>query len=213
MARQHIGILGGSFDPIHFGHLRTALELVEQADMDELLLIPCGLPPHKDGVVCSPRDRLHMVELAVAGDEHLRADSRECDKTTPSYTVETLQSLREEYGCDTAISLCVGTDAFLHLSTWYQWEKLLELANIVVMARPGWHLPENLGELESWRSRMGEEISVLRDVSCGQLCFIALTPVAVSATEIREMLAVGRSPRYLVPDSVWQYIEQQGLYQ
>lgn len=209
---KHIGILGGSFDPIHFGHLRTALELVELVAMDALLLVPCGQPPHKTRLHASAADRLHMVQLAVAGDSCLSVDSRESKRPGPSYTVETLETLRQQYGEGTALSLCVGVDAFVQLASWHRWQEIIALAHIVVTARPGWQVPQHLGELECWRDRIVESPAGLRDANCGKLCFVSLTPVDISATGIRQRVSDGRSPRYLVPDTVWQYIDQQGLY-
>jgi nicotinate-nucleotide adenylyltransferase len=151
LTASHVGILGGTFDPVHFGHLRTALELLELLHMDTMLLIPTGVPPHRQPPVASPRQRLEMVELALRGDPLLRADGRECEKTDIAYTVDSLRQLRAELGTRRALSFCVGADAFAGMHSWHCWQQLPDLCHIVVVARPDWHLPEDLGPLECWR--------------------------------------------------------------
>jgi nicotinate-nucleotide adenylyltransferase len=210
---EHIGILGGTFDPIHFGHLRTALELAETLDLQRILLIPGGTPPHRGAPVASAQQRLTMVELSVQQSERLHADGRECRKSSASYTVETLLELRREWGDQVRLSLCVGADAFAGMHTWHRWQELPELAHIVVVARPGWHLPEDLGELEIWRDRFVYQDDTLAYSTAGKVLFLSLTPMAVSATHIRQLIGEGHSARYLLPDSVWHYIQQHRLYQ
>lgn len=210
--RRRIGILGGTFDPIHFGHLRTALELLETLAMDRMLIIPSGVPPHREMPAATVRQRLDMIHLALTNDSSLQLDSRECRKSGTSYSVVTLRELRARWGEDTALDFCVGTDAFMSMNTWHCWEQLVEYCNIVVVSRPGWHLPADLGPMEVWRDRFTEDSDTLLRRPAGAVLFVALTLMDVSATRIRRLVNQGRSARYLMPETVWQYIQQHRLY-
>ena len=212
MIRRRIGILGGTFDPVHFGHLRTALELLETLSMDRMLLIPSGVPPHRKMPAATPRQRLDMLHLALSNDSSLQLDARECRKPGISYSVDTLRELRHRWGEDTALDFCVGTDAFLQMNTWHCWEQLVGLCNIVVVSRPGWHLPDELGPMEVWRDRFTQDSDTLLRQPAGAVLFVTLTPVDVSATRIRRLVSEGRSARYLLPEAAWQYIQQHRLY-
>jgi nicotinate-nucleotide adenylyltransferase len=211
--RRHIGVLGGTFDPVHFGHLRTALELQELLHFERMLLIPSGVPPHRPAPVAAATQRLQMVQLALQGDTRLQADGRECRKAGTTYTVDSLRELRAEFGAGASLNFCVGADAFAGMLSWHCWQQLPELCNIVVMPRPGWHLPEDLGALEIWRQRFIYQSDTLSRSAAGKVLFVSLTPMAVSATHIRELIAAEKSARYLLPDTVWQYIRQHRLYQ
>ena len=212
MIARHIGVLGGTFDPIHFGHLRTGLELLELLRLDRMLFIPAGTPPHRGTPDADPAHRLRMLQLALRGESRLLADGRECARAGRSYTVETLRELREEWGPSTAISLCIGLDAFLGIHRWRCYDQLLELVHIVVMARPGWRLPDDLGVLHAWRHHIASDSDTLWQRSAGGIVFVSTTPVELSATRIREIIAGGRSARFMLPDSVWRYIHRYSLY-
>lgn len=212
MTLSHLGILGGTFDPIHAGHLRTALELAEELAMARMCLLPSGIPPHRGAPVASPQQRLAMAELAIAGDDTLAVDGRESRKTTTAYTIDTLRELRAEVGEQTAISFCVGADAFMGMPAWRDWQEFPRLCHIVVVARPGWHLPADLGALECWRDRFIYQGDTLARSCAGKVLFVSLTPMDVSASRIRDITAAGFSARYLLPDSVWHYIQQHRLY-
>lgn len=222
LTRRRVGLLGGTFDPVHFGHLRTALELVELLHFEAMLLIPSGVPPHRSRPVVGAGSRLEMVQLALQGDSlgrgdsqrsELQADGRECRKCHTAYTVDTLRELRAEWGAHTSLSFCVGADAFASMHGWHCWQQLPELCHIVVMARPGWHLPEDLGPLELWRDRFIYQDDTLSRSSAGRVLFVSLTPMEISATHIRRLIGAGKSARYLLPDTVWQYIRHHRLYQ
>ena len=212
LSRSHIGILGGTFDPVHCGHLRMALELRELLRLDQLRLIPAGEPPHKPAPDTHSRLRLRMLELALQGEAEIQADGRECCRPGPSYTVDTLGELRAELGSELAISLCVGADAFAQMPSWHNWQQLPGLCHIVVMARPGWRLPAHLGALEQWRDRFTHNSDTLFESSAGGVLFVSLTPLDISATLIRRLIAQGHSARYLLPDCVWDYIRRKQLY-
>lgn len=208
--RKTVGIFGGTFDPIHIGHLRMALELKQQLGMDELRLIPSHRPPHR-GSQATSAQRVEMLRLALRSCPHLLLDEREIHRDRPSFTFDTLQELRAELGADASLILCLGADAFAGLTSWYRWRELIDLAHIVVIARPGWELPQT-GELAdlllSHRANAGD----LFKSPSGLLVTLELRLLPISATEIRTHIAAGESAQFLLPDIVWQYIEAQGLY-
>ena len=207
-----VGVLGGTFDPIHLGHLRSAVEVREYLALDELRLIPNATPPHRDIPGASAPQRLEMVRLATATDDSLLVDDCELQRDRPSYTVETLESLRTELGDNASLFLIVGWDAFSGLPGWHRWEDLLQLASLVVLQRPeqDQELPEVLKDLLAARS-VGDPSTM--QATHGEILCLAQTPLAISATHIRSLIQAGRSPRFLLPDSVLGYIETNGLYQ
>ncbi|MFO7594281.1 MAG: nicotinate-nucleotide adenylyltransferase [Pseudomonadota bacterium] len=210
-----VGVFGGTFDPIHFGHLRPALELTERLSLQRMLLIPCSVPPHRSQPQANVEQRLAMLQRAVAGESALQIDERELQRSGPSYMVDTLASLREELG-DTPLCLCLGVDAFLGLPGWDRWRQLLDLAHIVIAHRPGWQLDEKsmkgeLGELLS--SRRKRDVSAIAGQKAGAILLQPVTQLAISATAIRRTIREGHSARYLLPDAVWQYILEQKLYE
>lgn len=208
---KRIGIFGGTFDPVHIGHLRSALEVAEFMALDELRLIPSARPPHREAPQVSAHDRLAMVELAVAGLSPLCVDDREFKRDKPSYSIDTLESLRAELAADDQLFLILGWDAFCGLPTWHRWNALLEHCHILVLQRPDAdsEAPETLRNLLAARS-ISDPLTL--EGPGGQISFIWQTPLAVSATQIRTLLASGKSVRYLVPDAVLTYIHAHGLY-
>jgi len=206
-----IGLLGGTFDPVHHGHLRTALELYQSLGLAQVRLIPCRIPPHRGQPHAAAEARLAMVAAACAGTPGLAVDDRELKRAGPSYMVETLESLRAELP-ETPLALIVGTDAFLGLPTWHRWAELPTLAHLLVVHRPGWHPPESgvMAELLAERRLPGP--AGLRRAVAGGILPCEVTRLEISATAIREQLAAGLNPRYLLPDSVLAYIETHGCY-
>lgn len=208
-----VGVLGGTFNPVHYGHLRSALELVELLSLDHLRLMPCAVPPHREAPDCGAQDRAAMVELAVAGEDKLRCDTRELHREGISYTIDSLIELRSELGVQRGLCLVMGCDAVLNVDTWHRWGELLDYAHIVVLARPGWQLP-GTGAVADWLSahRLLEPSQLARRPAGGVL-LEELRPLDISSTEIRALVASGRSPRYLLPQAVLEYIQQHKLYQ
>lgn len=206
-----IGVLGGTFDPVHIGHLRGGLEVAEMMRLDELRLTPNARPPHRDTPQVSALDRLAMVECAVAGVATLVVDSRELQRDTPSYTIDTLELMRAELAADDQLFLLLGWDAFCGLPTWHRWEDLLQHCHILVLQRPDADSepPDALRNLLAARS-VSDPLALKGPG--GQIAFVWQTPLAVSATQIRQLLASGKSVRYLVPDAVLAYIDAHGLY-
>lgn len=204
-----IGIFGGTFDPIHYGHLRSALEVKDFFGLKEVRLIPSAQPPHRDQPEAATPMRLHMLELAIKNQPDLVIDTRELNRHGASYMVDTLKSLRQECK-DEPLLLFIGSDAFNQLKSWHQWQHLFDYAHIVVMTRPGFAL-QNLDDF--FKARLATGISELAHNQAGKLYFQQITQLDISATAIRNMIAEQKNPGFLLPDTVIAYIRQHKLYQ
>lgn len=209
--QQAIGILGGTFDPIHFGHLRTALELYQTLDLAEVRIIPCYQPVHRKSPAASPEQRLAMVKRAIAAEPHLKIDNCEIQRKGPSYTIDTLEMLHKKLPT-TPLCLIIGIDALLGFPSWHRWEDILKLAHLVVAHRPQYHLPHTGIVAELIKNRLVQNPVALHESLAGNILLHPVTPLEISATDIRRQIAMGRSPRYLLPDSVYEYIQQHGVY-
>lgn len=216
-ANSPVGVFGGTFDPIHYGHLRIAEELVEAAGLARLHLIPTGAPPHRDAPAVTAETRLQMVRLAVGEHPLIQVDDREVRRHGQCYTVDTLTELRAEYGAQTPLLLLTGTDAFLGLSSWRRWQLLFELAHVVVARRPGFaqddwlaHMPDVLRQ--QFLQRRQDDVAMLRHSPAGGIALLTVTQLEISATALRQMFRSGRSPRYLLPDVVVDFIRARQLY-
>lgn len=214
---QALGIFGGTFDPIHFGHLRLALEMAETLGLERVRLIPAGWPPHRGTPAVEAAHRLEMARLATADNPLFEVDGREIEKAAPSYTVETLAGLRAEFGPERPLVLLLGADAFLGLASWHRWEQLFELAHIAVAQRPGyamesWATGMPLELRQAWKARLTEETHDIHTAPAGRIIVRETTRLDISATRIRHMAASGRNPRYLLPDAVLDYIRLNHLY-
>lgn len=211
MSQRLVGIFGGTFNPIHFGHLRVALDVKESLGLDELRLIPCHQPPHRE-VAESGEHRLAMARLAVARHPELIVDDCELQRHGPSYTVDTLCELRERLGATTSLLMLLGNDAFNDLPTWHRWRELLDYAHIVVMTRPGWPLQPK-GELAQWLDQYRvTSKQALQNASHGSVFLQAVTALEISASDIRRRIANHCSIDFLLPDAVIRYILEQHLY-
>lgn len=206
-----IGILGGTFDPVHFGHLRPALEIQQALGLDEVRLVPSHLPPHRSQPHASPQQRLAMLSAAVAGDPAFTVDGREYEREGPSYTLDTLQSLRAELA-GTGICLLLGMDAFREFASWHRWREITDYSHIVVMTRQG-VLPPERGELADFISlHRVADVATLKSRASGLLLFHGVSQLEISGTQIRTLLAGGQRADYLLPESVLQLIRSEGLY-
>ena len=206
-----IGIFGGTFDPIHYGHLRTAFEMLQALDFGEVRFIPCGDPPHRGETWAKADARFEMVRVAIDGQAGFVADAREVRRDGPSYTIDTLSELRSEFS-DRSLGLILGMDAFLGLPNWHRWTEILDVAHIVVAHRPGWRAPDMgpLGELLSDRGT--HRVQDLHDAASGRIHIHAVTQLEISSTEIRDLVEGGRDPRFLMPDAVRDVIAETKCY-
>lgn len=206
-----IGVFGGTFDPIHYGHLRTAFEMLQALSFGEVRFMPCGTPPHRGEPFATAEQRLAMVRAATEGQQGFVVDDRELHRQGPSYSVDTLAALRAEFPLR-SLALIIGMDAFLSLTKWYQWREILQLAHIVVAHRPGWRAPDigPLGELLADRGT--HRIGDLHDAKSGHIFIHDVTQLEISSTDIRDMVAVGRDPRFLMPDAVRTVIADLDCY-
>lgn len=196
-ASQPLALFGGTFDPVHLGHLSVAWEAAELLDA-EVRLLPASVPPHRVPPLASAAQRVAILRAALRGQSRLTLDTRELDRDGPSFTIDTLHELRAEHG-ERPLVLLLGADAFAGLASWHRWRALFEVAHIGVLSRPGVSadLP---GELE--REVAGRRIvdtASLRALPAGKVIELAVTPLEISATRIRELLGAGRDPRYLLP--------------
>ena len=206
-----IGIFGGTFDPIHYGHLRTALELSQRLALVRVHFIPCANPPHRDAPMTSAALRLRMVEAAVAEQPNFIADDRELKRNGVSYTVDTLASLRADYPQE-SLCLVLGMDAFLHLPKWHRWRELFDLAHVVIAHRPGWQVPDSgtLGALlRERRTSSPEELAAQR---AGRVHVEAVTQLEISSTDLRASIRRGLDPRFLMPEAVRKIIIETECY-
>ena len=206
-----IGIFGGTFDPIHFGHLRPAFELSQALKLAEVRFLPAGNPPHRQATLASAELRLAMVKAAVAGERRFVVDDREVRRTGASYSVDTLTELRAEFP-DRSLCLMLGMDAFLGLPDWHRWRDILDLAHVVVWHRPGWKAPVHgpLGEVMVDRGTGA--IRELHEQKAGRVYIHAVTQLEIASTQLRQVIVSGTDPRYLVPDEVRKIIVETGCY-
>lgn len=206
-----IGILGGTFDPVHNGHLRLAVEMRDSLGLSSVRLIPAYLPPLREAPGANAPNRLRMLEAAIEGEDGLEIDVRELERKGTSYTVDTLRSLREEFG-NTPLCLIVGMDAFRRLDQWHQWKTLSDLAHIAVAQRPGSQLPESGPVAELLDKKRVEDAGKLRESEAGYVIVCEIPALDISATRIRKLLAAGQSIRYLVPDRVNDILKRGEQY-
>lgn len=206
-----IGIFGGTFDPIHYGHLRTAFEMLQALRLGEVKFIPSGDPPHRGSTVAPAQLRLDMVRVATSGQPGFTVDDCELRRDGPSFTIDTLTAIREEHP-GTSLGLIIGMDAFLGLTSWRRWDEILDLAHIVVAHRPGWKAPD-IGELGELITAHGtHRVDDLHDAPHGRVHIHAVTQLEIASTEIRDLIAAGRDPRFLMPDAVRDVILRSGCY-
>ena len=196
-----IGILGGTFDPVHFGHLRPALEVMESTGMEQVRFLPNSIPPHRETPWLDVANRLELLTAAIDDQPGFVLDRRELERAGHSYMVDTLESLREDFPSH-ALCLILGMDAFLGIRQWHQWQRLPELCHVVATTRPGFGVDEKrLRELPFEQARTASELD---EKPAGRFLIQSVTQLDISASRIRELLAQGNSVRYLLPDEVYE---------
>jgi nicotinate-nucleotide adenylyltransferase len=211
VASAPLGLFGGTFDPIHVGHLRTGYELMHALRLAEVRWIPVGNPGHRDPPLASAALRLEMVRLAIAGQPGFVLDDREIRRSGVSRTIDTLRELRDE---QPGRSICVllGMDAFAGFMQWHRWREIFDYAHLVVAHRPGWPPPTEGPLADLLAERAMPDVGSLHARSCGGIHVRKVTPLEVSSTDLRELLVAGDDPRFLVPDPVRTVIMESGCY-
>lgn len=207
-----VAVLGGTFDPVHFGHLRVGWEVAEHLDC-EVHMMPSSTPPHRPQPGASAEHRAAMLSLALKGQKRLVLDRRELDRPGYSYSVDTLHEMRQELGPDRSLIFVMGADAFRALPQWHRWRELTDLAHLVAMTRPRQRLDKLDPALhEAMTGRWTGLVERMRDEPAGRVMVLRVTPLAISSSLIRGSLAAGRSPRFLSPQPVLDYARSHGLY-
>lgn len=210
-ARKRIAVFGGTFDPVHIGHLRSALEVVEELELEQLRLMPNADPPHRARPAVDASQRLRLLQLAVANEPALVIDERELQRRQTSWTIDSLLSLRQELGPQVALYFVLGQDTFQGLPGWHRWQEILEHCHLLVLQRPDMAVswPQQLQELvDRCQAACWREV----DAAAGNIFFLQQTPLPVSATDIRQRLAAGKNVRFLLPEASLHYIHTHGLY-
>jgi len=206
-----VGIFGGTFDPVHYGHLRAALEAREMLELEDFRLLPAGTPPHRSNTLASGVHRLAMLRLAVAEYSGFKVDDREVRREGNSYMADTLREIRDETGASPLL-LIIGQDAANALDSWHQWRGIFDLAHLVIMRRPESRIAWSGKLQDQMERRLAKEPKQLREKTAGLVLPLEVTQLAISSTGIRKQLLAGQSPRFLLPDAVIDYIGQNKLY-
>lgn len=213
-----VGIFGGTFDPVHYGHLRTAIEIVEHFKLSELRILPCGTPPLKQAARASSQQRMRMLELAFNGQPDIKIDTTEINREGPSYTIDTLTTIRKSLK-EVPIILFLGTDTLPTINQWHRWEELLDLAHLVFITRPGWELNaiESDNKLPAVVKQLileneVKDIDKLYAIDAGNILMFPTRQLNISSSDIRSMVQNNKSTQFLLPDNVIHYIETENLY-
>lgn len=213
LINQAIALYGGTFDPIHYGHLRPVEALSGLIGLKEVIWLPNNIPPHRPQPEASSQQRLEMVRLALEPYSSFKVDTRELEKPTPSYTIETLRDFRKEIGNKQPLAFIIGQDSLLSINTWHQWDQLLNVCHLLVCARPGYQTHFGSAQMQAWLTK--HQTHQQEDIHClpaGKI-FLADTPLYnISATDIRARHKAGLDCHDLLPSSVENYIRQQQLY-
>lgn len=209
-----VGLYGGTFNPVHHAHLRLAEEACDCLNLSTVRWIPAGNPPHREAPAVSAAQRLEMVRLAIAGNPRFSVDAAEVEASAHSYTIHTLERLRQWYGPAQPLVLLLGADAAAGLATWHRWPELFAHAHLAIAERPGYTLaPEQLpAALAAEFSQRTAPPEAVHTRPAGHIVRFPLTALAIAATDIRQTLAAGRSARYLLPAGVLDYIQAHSLY-
>lgn len=214
--RKRIGIFGGTFDPVHIGHLRMALDIKTLCSLDEMILVPCYSPVYRDDPRATDAQRIAMLQLATQDCPDLRVDLREIMRESYTYSFDTLGDFRQEWGDDVSLCFCMGADGLSQLNQWHRWRELTTRAHLIVAARPGWNwgqdgdaLPDDVAEF--YRTHRGTPADI-EQLPAGKIVLVEPRLMDVSATQIRQALATDKSVHYLVPDAVLHYLNKFQLY-
>lgn len=211
--KTRLGLLGGSFDPIHFGHIKPCIELAEKFQLSSVKLIPCKVSPFKDNTFASAQHRWNMISIITGSSDLFEADARELERDTPSYTVETLQEISQQLSENTILFWILGEDALNGFPDWHQAEIIMQLCHVLVMRRPGVNKQLDESAAQWLSAYITDDVSQLDNVDSGHIYITDTEMFDISSTQIREMLRSGKQPKYLLPGGVWNYIKRNQLYQ
>jgi nicotinate-nucleotide adenylyltransferase len=206
-----IGFLGGTFDPIHFGHLRPAIEIQETIGLKALYFMPNYIAPHKSTSFATPQQRFDMVKLAIQATPRFYVDTQELLRETPNYTIDTLKHLRQEYP-NTPLCFIMGMDSLIQFDSWYQYQNILNYCHIIVSHRPGWSPQFNEVVNQLLQQHQIHDPRILHQQLSGSIYFQKTTQLDISSSEIRELIASNKSIDFLTPQAVCSYIKEQGCY-
>lgn len=207
-----LAVFGGTFDPIHFGHLESAVAVMDLLGVPRVKLVPSFVPPHRTGPSSTPAQRLFMLQIATCGNNAMEVDDREVSRQGVSYTADTLASFRSELGEATPLYFVLGIDSYCTLNEWDRWRSLTDVAHLVVLDRPGYSR-EIPAEVLAWsRRRLVDDPKDIKQLAFGAICLVSLEQVDVSASEIREMLKIGTRPTGKMPEKVIDFALEHGLY-
>ncbi|WP_022941318.1 nicotinate-nucleotide adenylyltransferase [Psychromonas hadalis] len=209
--KQAIGFLGGSFDPIHHGHLLPAIEVAQKLNLKQLFLMPNHIAPHKAGSHCSAAQRCEMVSLAIQRHAQLQIDQRELNRHSASYTIETLKEIRTEHPT-TPICFMMGMDSLIHFDSWFEWQDIINYCHLIICARPGWKGEFSKKIQTLLNKRQTDCVNDLHAQLSGKIFFQPTTQVDISSTQIRFNIKHHKSVENLLPSSVYHYIQQHQLY-
>jgi len=208
---EPLALFGGTFDPVHYGHLRCADEARQKLNLRQLYLLPSGTPAHRATPQATPAQRLEMLRLAQAEFPALAIDDRELRRSGPSYMVDTLKELRAIFP-ERPIYLLIGQDAANRLHTWHEWEELFPLANLVILSRPGEREDYRHDLAKKIQARLVTQVQELASAPANRVLQLKVSPVDISATTIQSMMRLGRSPKSMIPASIQDYIDENHLY-
>lgn len=210
---KRIGLLGGSFDPIHFGHIKPSLQLAEKFQLQSIKLIPCKISPFKDNTFASAQHRWNMISVISGSSELFEADARELERESASYTYETLREIAGEVSSQTTLYWIMGEDALLGFPKWHQAEKIMQLCHVLVMRRPGYDASDDTGASEWLKPYMCDNEKQLNEKQSGYIYMTNVELFDISSTQIRQTVQAGEQPRFMLPGGVWNYIKRNNLYQ
>ncbi len=211
-SKRRIGILGGSFDPIHFGHIKPSLALAKQYQLHNIHLLPCKVSPFKENTYASSMHRWNMVRMIAENNNVFIADARELERDAPSYTYTTLCELSEEFGNRFKVFWIIGADALSDFPAWYEVDQIMQMCHVLVLRRPGYKFVQS-EEKMSWLNKyLCEDIKQLELKDSGHIYITETEMLEISSTNIRKMIQAGEQPTYILPGGVWSYIRRNKLY-
>lgn len=210
---RRIGILGGSFDPIHFGHIKPSLELIDKFQLQQIRFVPCKVSPFKEATHTSDMHRWNMVNLITGNHEQLIADARELERDTPSYSFSTLQEMRAELEQSTKLFWILGADALAGLPNWHKADEIMQLCHVLVLRRASYDADKIVQETDWLQAYVSSDVSRLEQDDCGTIFITDTQMLEISSTAIRESIQAGEQPKYMLPGGVWNYIKRNELYQ